>query len=210
MKQWINQQFAPAQSLSLVTLNKEGFLMATFDTIIKNGMIIDGTRLPRYHADIGIKNGKIAKIGQLKSSDATKVLDATGLFVAPGAIDLHTHYDAPLHWDPYCLIGSWHGVTSVTIGNCGFGFAPVHAKDAERAMLALSRNEAIPLEPMKVSMPFDWETFPQWMDHVDRVPLGVNLSQLVPVTPLVAYVMGGYEESKKRLPSEKEMGEILR
>jgi len=111
--------------------------MATFDTIIKNGMIIDGTRLPRYHADIGIKNGKIAKIGRLQSSDAAKVLDATGLIVAPGAIDLHTHYDAPLHWDPYCSIGSWHGVTSVTIGNCGFGSAsarqgrgPLHAVDA--------------------------------------------------------------------------------
>jgi len=184
--------------------------MAEFDTLIKGGTIVDGTRVPRYRADLGIKNGKIAKIGRLGSSSATQVLDATGLIVAPGAIDLHTHYDAQIHWDPYCSIGSWHGVTSVTIGNCGFGFAPVHAKDAERAMLALSRNESIPLEPMKVSMPFDWETFPQWMDHVDRVPLGVNLSQLLPVTPLVAYVMGGYEEAKKRLPNEKEMGEIVR
>ncbi len=184
--------------------------MAEFDTIIKGGTVVDGTRVPRYKADVGIKDGKIAKIGRLQSSDAKQVLDASGLIVAPGAIDLHTHYDAPLHWDPYCTIGSWHGVTSVTIGNCGFGFAPVHPKDAERAMLSMSRNEAIPLGPMKVSMPFDWETFPQWMDHLDRIPLGVNLSQLVPVTPLVAYVMGGYEESKKRLPTEKEMGEILR
>ncbi len=184
--------------------------MAEFDTIIKGGTVVDGTRVPRYKADVGIKDGKIAKIGRLQSSDAKQVLDASGLIVAPGAIDLHTHYDAPLHWDPYCTIGSWHGVTSVTIGNCGFGFSPVHPKDAERAMLSMSRNEAIPLGPMKVSMPFDWETFPQWMDHLDRIPLGVNLSQLVPVTPLVAYVMGGYEESKKRLPTEKEMGEILR
>ena len=119
--------------------------MAEFDVIIKNGTIIDGTRVPRYRADLGIKNGKIAKIGRLNTSDAARVIDATGLIVAPGAIDLHTHYDAQIHWDPYCTTGSWHGITSVTLGNCGFGFAPLHAKDAERAMLALSRNEAIPL-----------------------------------------------------------------
>lgn len=179
--------------------------MAEFDTIIKNGTIVDGTRVPRYRADIGIKNGKIAKIGRLNSHDATTVLDATGLIVAPGFIDLHTHYDAQLHWDPYCSIGGWHGVTSVTIGNCGFGFAPVHAKDFDRALLSLSRNEAIPLEPMKVSMAPEWETFAQWMDHLDRLPLGINLSQLVPVTPLVAYAMGGFTEAKKRLPNEKEV-----
>src|SRR6202007_2727862 len=107
------------------SLTKKERAMAEFDTIIKDGMIVDGTRLPRYRADIGITNGKIAKIGHLNSSDATKVLDASGLIVAPGAIDLHTHYDAPLHWDPYCTIDGWHGVTSVTLGNCGFGFATV-------------------------------------------------------------------------------------
>jgi N-acyl-D-amino-acid deacylase len=98
----------------------------------------------------------------------------------------------------------------VTIGNCGFGFAPVHPKDAERAMLSLARNEAIPLEPMKLTMPFDWETFPQWLDHLDRLPLGVNLSHLVPVTPLVAYVMGGWTEAKSRQPNAREMAEIVR
>lgn len=179
--------------------------MPEFDTIITGGMIVDGTRVPRYKADIGIKNGKIAKIGRLKKSDGVKVIDAGGMIVAPGFIDLHTHYDAQVHWDPYCSIGGWHGVTSVTIGNCGFGFAPVHGKDFDRALLSLSRNEAIPLAPMKVSMAPDWETFPEWMDHLDRLPLGINLSQLVPVTPLVAYVMGGFAEAKKRLPNEKEV-----
>jgi N-acyl-D-aspartate/D-glutamate deacylase len=179
--------------------------MAAFDTIIRGGTIVDGTRVPRYKADIGITDGKIAKIGRLASHDATKVIDAGGLIVAPGFIDLHTHYDAQVHWDPYCSIGGWHGVTSVTIGNCGFGFAPVHGKDFERALLSLSRNEAIPLEPMKVSMKPDWETFPEWMDHLDRLPLGINLSQLVPITPLVAYAMGGFAEAKKRLPSKKEV-----
>jgi N-acyl-D-amino-acid deacylase len=184
--------------------------MPQFDTIIKNGTIVDGTRVPRYKADVGIKNGKIAKIGRLNASDATKIVDATGLIVAPGFIDLHTHYDAQLHWDPYCSIGSWHGVTSVTIGNCGFGFAPLRPQDADRAMLALSRTEAIPLEPMRVSMKVDWETFPQYMDRLARMPLGINVSHLFPIAPAVAYVMGGFDAAKKRFPNEKEMNTIIR
>ncbi len=184
--------------------------MATFDTIIKGGTIVDGTRVPRYKADLAIKNGKIVQIGRLKSSDATKVIDASGLIVAPGFIDLHTHYDAQIHWDPYCTIGSWHGVTSVTIGNCGFGFAPLRPQDAERAMLALSRNESIPLEPMKVSMHVDWETFPQYLDSISRLPLGINISHLYPIAPAVAYVMGGFDEGKKRFPNDKEMQAIVR
>jgi N-acyl-D-amino-acid deacylase len=184
--------------------------MPQFDTIIKGGTIVDGTRVPRYRADLGIKNGKIAKIGRLNSNDATKVIDANGLIVAPGFIDLHTHYDAQLHWDPYCTIGSWHGVTSVTIGNCGFGFAPLRPQDADRAMLALSRTEAIPLEPMRVSMKVDWETFPQYMERLSHMPLGVNVSHLFPIAPAVAYVMGGFDDAKKRFPNEKEMATIIR
>lgn len=182
--------------------------MAEFDIIIKEGTVVDGTRVPRYKADVGIKNGKIAKIGRLKSSDAARVLDARGLIVAPGGIDLHTHYDAQIHWDPYLTISSWHGVTSITMGNCGFGFAPLHAKDAERAMLALSRNEAIPLEPMRVSMDFNWETFPQYLDRLDRLPLGINISHLFPISPAVAYVMGSFAEAKSRLPHERETAQI--
>src|SRR6202162_4753522 len=183
--------------------------MREFDTIIKGGTIIDGTGLPRYHADLGIKDGKIAKIGRLKTSDAAKVIDASGLNVVPGFVDLHTHYDAQLHWDPYCTIGSWHGITSVTLGNCGFGFAPLRPQDAERAMLALSRNEAIPLEPMRVSMKVDWETFPQYLDSLSRMPLGVNILHLFPVSPALAYVMNGFDEAKKRFPNEREMTEIV-
>lgn len=184
--------------------------MAQFDTIIKDGMIVDGTRVPRYKADVGIKDGKIATIGRLNSSDGAKVLDASGQIVAPGYIDLHTHYDAQIHWDPYCTIASWHGVTSLTIGNCGFGFAPVKPRDVERAMMALSRNESIPLEPMRVSMKVDWETFPQYMDHITKMPLGINLGHLLPTGPAVAYVMGGFDEAKKQFPGEREMFQLKR
>ena len=183
--------------------------MAQFDTIVKGGTIVDGTKVPRYVGDIGIKDGKIAETGNLNASDAKKVIDANGLIVAPGFIDLHTHYDAQLHWDPYCTIGSWHGVTTVTIGNCGFGFAPLRPQDADRAMLALSRTEAIPLEPMRVSMKVDWETFPQYMDRLDHMTLGVNVSSLFPLAPAVAYVMGGFDDAKKRFPNKSEMATIV-
>ena len=182
--------------------------MPQFDTVIKNGTIVDGTKVPRYQADLGIKDGKVAEIGKISTSDAKKEIDASGQIVAPGFIDLHTHYDAQLHWDPYCTIGSWHGVTTVTIGNCGFGFAPLRQQDADRAMLALSRTEAIPLEPMRVSMKVDWETFPQYMDRLSRMPLGVNVSHLFPLAPAVAYVMGGFDDAKKRFPNKEEMDTI--
>jgi N-acyl-D-amino-acid deacylase len=183
--------------------------MAEFDCVIRGGTIVDGTLVPPFRADVGIKGGKIAKVGYLKDSDAARTLDAGGLIVAPGAIDLHCHYDAPVFWDPACSIGSWHGVTSVTNGNCGFGFAPVHAKDADRAMLSMERNEAIPYASMKATMPFTWETFPQWMDHLERLPKAVNMMQLVPITPLVSYVMGGWDEAKNRQPNEKEIQRMI-
>ena len=85
--------------------------MADYDTLIRDGMIIDGTRMPRFRSDVGIKNGRIARIGRIRPSEATRVVDASGMIVAPGFVDLHTHYDAQLFWDPYCSISSWHGVT---------------------------------------------------------------------------------------------------
>ena len=183
--------------------------MADFDLIIKDGMIIDGTRMPRYRADLGIKKGRIAKIGRLRSSDATRTLDATGQIVAPGFVDLHTHYDAQLFWDPHCTISSWHGVTSIVIGNCGFGFAPVYPEARERAMLTMTRVEAIPYASMKAGLPWDWTTFPEFLDSIDRRPKAVNILPYVPVSPLLTYVMG-LEAAKTRPPTEREEREICR
>jgi N-acyl-D-amino-acid deacylase len=183
--------------------------MSEFDTIIRGGTIIDGTRMPRFKADIGIKDGRIAQIGQLQAHRAPAIIDADGLLVVPGYIDLHTHYDAPLFWDPYCSISSWHGVTSVVIGNCGFGFAPCHPADRERSMLTMTRNEAIPYACMKAGMPWDWETFPQFLDSVERQSKGVNLLPYVPLSPLITYVMG-LEAAKTRKPTEAETEEMCR
>ena len=90
--------------------------MADYDILIRGGTIVDGTRTPRYVSDIGIKDGKIAQIGGLKGKTADRVLDAAGRIVAPGFVDLHTHYDAQIFWDPYCTLSGWHGVTSVALG----------------------------------------------------------------------------------------------
>ncbi len=103
--------------------------MATYDLLIKGGTIFDGLKTPRFKADIAIKDGRIAQIGSgISTSDSAEVVDASGKHVAPGHVDLHTHYDSQVFWDPWCTMSGWHGVTSVVIGNCGFGFAPCQAR----------------------------------------------------------------------------------
>ncbi len=183
--------------------------MTDFDIIIKGGTIVDGTRTPRYVSDLAIKDGKIAQIGGLKEKTADRILDAAGRIVAPGFVDLHTHYDAQIFWDPYCTLSGWHGVTSVALGNCGFGFAPSRVEDRDRAMLSMTRNEAIPYEAMKAGMPWNWVTFPDFIESLSRTPKGVNCLTYVPLTPLYAWVMG-WEEAKKRRPTEEELQEMCR
>ena len=184
--------------------------MPEFDTVIKGGTIFDGQRTPRFTGDIGIKDGRVAAIGgKINTSNGAKVIDASGLNVAPGFIDLHTHYDSQVFWDPYCSISGWHGVTSVAIGNCGFGFAPCRPEDQDRAMLTMSRNEAVPMEAMQEGMPWDWETYPEFLDSLDRTPKGVNLLSYMPLNPLMSYVMG-IEAAKSRPANETEMAELRR
>ena len=132
--------------------------MTHYDLVIKGGTVIDGARTPRFTADIAIANGRIAQIGRVSESEAKRVINAKDHIVAPGFIDLHTHFDSQLFWDPYCTMSGWHGVTSVVIGNCGFGFAPVRPEERDRAMLSMSRVEAIPFESMKSGMLWDWIT----------------------------------------------------
>lgn len=186
--------------------------MAKFDTVIKNGTIIDGTGLPRFKGDIAIRGGKIAKIGRVNAADATEVIDADGLIVAPGFVDLHTHYDAQIHWDPYCTISGWHGVTSVAIGNCGFGFAPARKESRERLLQMMTRTEQIPYETMVegLGLDWDWESLPEWMDHLDRLPKGVNLLSYVPLNPLLVYVLGLEGAKSGRAATPDEQGEMNR
>ena len=183
--------------------------MADFDIQIKGGTIVDGTRVPRYRGDVWIKDGKIAQLGGSAPGFAKKVIDADGLIVAPGFVDLHTHYDAQIRWDPYCTISGWHGVTSLVLGNCGFGFAPCKPDFRERSMLTMTRTEAIPYAAMKAGINWDWETIPQYMDSLDRSPKGVNVIQYMPTASLMTYVMG-LEAAKTRPATEKERAEMAR
>jgi N-acyl-D-amino-acid deacylase len=178
--------------------------MPTYDTVIKGGTVIDGQQTPRYKADVGIVDGKVATIGRIASTDAAEVVDAAGRVVAPGFVDLHTHYDSQVFWDPWCTMSGWHGVTSVVIGNCGFGFAPCKPEDQERAMLSLSRNEAVPMETMRQGMPWDWVTFEEYLASVERTPKGVNVMSFVPLAPLYGYVVG-IDEAKERRVTDEEL-----
>ena len=183
--------------------------MASYDLHIKGGTIVDGTRVPRYRGDVWIKDGKIAQLGGRAPGTATRTVDADGLIVAPGFVDLHTHYDAQIRWDPYCTISGWHGVTSVVLGNCGFGFAPVKPDFRERSILTMVRTEAIPYESIKQGMLFDWETIPEYLDSLDRTPMGVNCIQYMPTASLMTYVMG-LEAAKTRPATDAERKEMQR
>jgi len=184
--------------------------MSDFDLIVKDGIVVDGTQSQRYRADVGVRDGRIAAIGRLQASQARRVLDASGMIVAPGFIDLHTHYDAQLFWDPYLTLSGWHGVTSVVIGNCGFGFAPIVPELRERSMLTMTRVEAIPYESMKRGLPWDWITYPEFLDSVDRRPKAVNVLPYVPIAPLLIWVLGFERAKAGAKPTAAEHRELRR
>jgi N-acyl-D-aspartate/D-glutamate deacylase len=183
--------------------------MPDFELVIRGGTVVDGTGAPRRTADLGIRAGRVAELGRIDAARAARVLDADGLVVAPGFVDLHTHYDAQIQWDPWCSISGWHGVTSVVLGNCGFGFAPVRVAERERAMLTMSRTEAIALASMREGMLWDWESFPEWLDSLERIPKGVNCLSYTPLLPLLVYVMG-MEAAKSRPATPAEQAEMVR
>src|SRR5262245_58680020 len=184
--------------------------MAEFDLLVRGGKIVDGLRSPAHVGDLAVKDGRVAAIGEgIAPSRTRRVLDAHGLVVAPGFVDLHTHYDAQIQWDPYCTISGWHGVTTVVLGNCGFGFAPVRPEDRELAMRTMSRTEAIGLDAMRKGLRWDWVTIPEWLDALDRIPKGVNCASYAPTLAILYWVMG-VEAAKRRSPTDAERAEIDR
>lgn len=176
-----------------------------YDVLIKNGTLIDGTGSPARHGSIAITNGQIAEVGDIDSG-ATQIIDADGAVVAPGFIDPHTHYDAQICWDGAVTPSSWHGVTSVVVGNCGVGIAPCRPESRDITMHDLVNVEAIPYDVLEEGITWDWETFPEFMNAAERRAPSLNLAFLAPLTPFRHYVMG--TESLERAATPEETRDI--
>jgi N-acyl-D-aspartate/D-glutamate deacylase len=177
----------------------------SYDLLIRNGTVVDGTGAAAQRADVAIANGQIAEIGKI-TEGAKKTIDASDLIVSPGFIDPHTHYDAQICWDPYLTSSSWHGITTVMMGNCGVGIAPCRPEVREIAAWDLVNVEAIPFEVLSKGIKWEWETFPEYMDAAARRGSGINLGFLAPLTPFRHYVMG--EESMERAATVEETARI--
>ena len=153
-----------------------------YDLVIKNGMVVDGTGFSRYRADVAIKNGTIVEMGKIRGA-AAATIDADGLFVAPGIIDLHTHYDAQPFWDKLCTSSVWHGVTTVLTGNCGLTLAPLRPEHREAMLATFCCVEDLPVKSLAAVLRWSWETFGEYMEAIDH-GLGVNMMPLVGHNPL--------------------------
>jgi N-acyl-D-amino-acid deacylase len=160
-----------------------------YDLVIKNGVLVDGSGLPRYHADVAVQHGRIAAIGRIRER-AREVIDADGLVVSPGFVDGHTHMDAQVFWDPLGTCSCWHGVTSVVMGNCGFTLAPCAEKDKHLVVRNLERAEDISGQAMAAGIRWGWTTFPEFLDCVDALPKGINYAGYLGHCALRTYVMG--------------------
>jgi N-acyl-D-amino-acid deacylase len=161
----------------------------TLDLLVKNGTVVDGSGMARYRADVGVKDGRIVEIGRIRNS-AAQTIDADGLVVSPGFIDGHTHMDAQVTWDPLGSCSCWHGVTSVMMGNCGFALAPCKPEEREWYARCLEAVEDIPTQAIMAGVKWDWETFPEYLDAVDRAPKALNHGAYIGHSALRMYVMG--------------------
>jgi len=159
------------------------------DLLIRNGTIVDGSGSARYQGDVGVQGGRIVEIGRLRSA-AERVIDADGLIVAPGFVDGHTHMDAQVAWDPIGSCSCWHGVTTVIMGNCGFALAPCRPEEREWFARCLTAVEDIPTEAMLTGIDWTWETFPEYLATVDRLPKAINYGAYIGHSALRMYVMG--------------------
>lgn len=160
------------------------------DLIIRNGMVVDGTGAPAVRGDVAVDGDRITAIGDLSAETAKREIDATGLVVTPGFVDLHTHLDAQVAWDPMMTSSSWHGVTTVLMGNCGVSFAPVNPSNRVFLAEMMESVEDVPREAILGGMPWDWETYPQYLDSVERMRPSLNIVGLLGHAAVRYHVMG--------------------
>jgi N-acyl-D-aspartate/D-glutamate deacylase len=175
-----------------------------YDLLIKNGRLVDGSGMPGYTADLGIRAGRIVAIGRL-TGPAGRVIDADGLVVAPGFIDHHTHLDAQMLWDPYGTSEPQHGVTSVIMGNCGLTLAPTKEHDHDALVGCFLRVEAVPRAALAAGVPWGWHTYGQYLDNFES-KIGINVGGLVGHMAIRQYVMG--EESVERAATADEIQQM--
>jgi N-acyl-D-aspartate/D-glutamate deacylase len=173
----------------------------SFDLLIRDGVVVDGSGLPRYRADVGVKDGKIAEVGRLRES-AARTIDAGGLVVAPGFIDHHTHLDAQILWDPYGTSEPAHGVTTVVMGNCGLALAPVRPGGEDALVKSFVRVEAMPREALEAGVPWGWRSYGDYLDRLEG-KVGVNVAGLVGHIAVRHAVMG--EEAVEREATDEEV-----
>ena len=181
-------------------------IVMSYDLVIRNGTIVDGTGAPRFRGDVAVANDRIVEVGKVSESGKREI-DASELIVSPGFVDPHTHYDAQICWDPMISCTSWHGVTSVVMGNCGVGVAPCKPDNREITAWDLTNVEAIPYASLAKGVTWDWVTFPEFMGSAERRGSAINLGFLAPLTPFRHFVMG--KESMERAATAEETKQIV-
>ena len=172
------------------------------DLVIRNGKILDGSGRKSFFGDIAIDDGKITSVGKIERSGKEE-LDAKGNLVTPGWVDIHTHYDGQVSWDPYLTPSSWHGVTTAVMGNCGVGFAPVRPGDENFLIQLMEGVEDIPGSALHEGIDWDWETFPEFLDAIDKKEFVMDVGFMMGHGPLRSYVMG-YERCQNQVDASDE------
>jgi N-acyl-D-aspartate/D-glutamate deacylase len=180
-----------------------------FDLVIRNGTVIDGSGGPRRCADVAVQDGRIAAVGQ-DLGVGRREIDAAGLIVTPGFVDIHTHYDGQATWDPFVTPSSWHGVTTTVFGNCGVGFAPVRPGKSAYLINLMEGVEDIPGTVLSEGVTFDWESFPDYLDALAAMPRAVDVAAQLPHGALRFYVMGDRGAEHGERPDDRELEALTR
>lgn len=182
--------------------------MQRFDLVIRNGLVVDGSGAEPYTADVAVAAGRIAAIGRIIGTGAEEI-DATGRIVTPGFVDIHTHYDGQITWENRLTPSSQHGVTTVVMGNCGVGFAPVRPSDHELVVRLMEGVEDVPEIVMTTGVPWNWETFPDYLNAIEQRQSDVDFAAQLPRSPLRVYVMGE-RGANLEPPTEEDLSQMRR